>query len=320
MNKRKITLALALLAVSVFLIAWQRGMLFPAVAEPVDIQFVRTIEGYIGEKRLFDEPLAAASDGKGRIFVTDALHHSVKVLDAATGDYITEIGQQGTNAGELNRPYGIAVNDDYIYIAQMESPRIQVFDTDGNFVAVILDNDNPGEAGHFVPTALATGKNGELFIADVYQHRIIILDSQWRYIRSIGHNGTEPGAFAYPNGLAVDKAGNLYVADSNNRRIQIFSPAGEFLSSFDGTAGKSDNALSLPRGIAIDDKNRIWVVDTLSNALAVYDRQGNLLGRHGRLGQDKGDLYFPNGLTIDEKGNIFVVEMSGSRLSVFTTN
>lgn len=319
MKKQKtIAAVLALLALSVFLLAWQRDLLLPALADPVDIEFTRTIEGYIDERPLFSEPMAAATDGKGRIFVTDALHHSIKVLDTVTGDFITEFGQHGTNAGEINRPYGIAVSGETVYVAQLDTPRVQAFDTNGNFIAVILDNDNPGEAGHFVPTALAAGKNGELYIADVYQHRIIILDDQGQYTGSIGNYGKEPGTFSYPNGLAVDKAGNLYVADSNNRRIQVFTPSGEFLSSFDGSLGKEAVALSLPRGIALDGKNRIWVVDTLSNALAVYDRHGNLLGRHGRLGLDKGDLYFPNGLAIDEKGNIYVVEMSGSRLSVFS--
>lgn len=49
------------------------------------------------------------------------------VYDAATGEFIKDIGKPGTRQGELQRPNGIAIVDDLIFITERENKRLQIF-------------------------------------------------------------------------------------------------------------------------------------------------------------------------------------------------
>ncbi|MBU8871851.1 MAG: hypothetical protein KOO60_13375 [Gemmatimonadales bacterium] len=48
----------------------------------------------------------------------------------------------------------------------------------------------------------------------------------------VGGPSVAEGEFDQPLALAVDGSGRIFVADSNNSRIQIFSPLGEYMTSF----------------------------------------------------------------------------------------
>ena len=63
---------------------------------------------------------------------------------------------------------------------------------------------------------------GNVYVADSWNHRIQVFDPQGRFLRKWGTEGEENGQFADPKGLATDGDGNVYVADSGNHRIQVF--------------------------------------------------------------------------------------------------
>ncbi|MEI6126115.1 MAG: 6-bladed beta-propeller [Pseudomonadota bacterium] len=51
------------------------------------------------------------ADGRGRIHALDIYQHKVQIFNAATGQYIDSYGAFGINAGQLNVPLDILVND-----------------------------------------------------------------------------------------------------------------------------------------------------------------------------------------------------------------
>ena len=58
-------------------------------------------------------------------------------------------------------------------------------------------------------------------------HRIQVFDSQGRFLRKWGTEGSGAGQFNIPAyiALALDGEGNVYMADVENQRIQVFKPA-----------------------------------------------------------------------------------------------
>ena len=51
------------------------------------------------------------------------------------GVFLTVIGQSGSDDGQLNRPAGVAVDEEgNIYVADWGNQRLQVLDSDGNFL------------------------------------------------------------------------------------------------------------------------------------------------------------------------------------------
>ncbi len=83
------------------------------------------------------------------------------------------------------------------------------------------------------PTDVAWDKQGNIFIADGHVNsRIAKFDSNGRFVKSWGSQGTAPGQFNVPHSLVTDAQGNVYVADRDNRRIQVFDNNGTFKTQF----------------------------------------------------------------------------------------
>src|SRR5207245_7928086 len=93
----------------------------------------------------------------------------------------------------------------------------------------IFGSDN----SHFnFPTGVAVDPSGNIYVADVNNHRIQKFNSAGVYQSTLGGGaGTDNSHFDFPRGVAVDSSGNLYVADTANDRIQKFNSAGVYQST-----------------------------------------------------------------------------------------
>ena len=71
--------------------------------------------------------------------------------------------------------------------------------------------DQPGRFIH--PTGLALDPSGNLYVADLVNHRIQVLSSSGDFVRQWGSYGQDPGSITGPTHLAVDPNGRLFVAE-----------------------------------------------------------------------------------------------------------
>ncbi len=68
------------------------------------------------------------------IYVSDTVNNRIQALDS-NGNFITQWGGSGAEAGKLNKPDGIQLDSEkLIYVADRNNHRIQVFDTEGKIV------------------------------------------------------------------------------------------------------------------------------------------------------------------------------------------
>jgi DNA-binding beta-propeller fold protein YncE len=72
--------------------------------------------------------------------------------------------------------------------------------------------------------AIAVNEQGQVFVTDTGNKRVVVFDSDGNYITKFGSTGLGPGQFDEPVGIAVDEAGQVFVADTWNQRIQVFMP------------------------------------------------------------------------------------------------
>src|SRR5204863_3307550 len=73
------------------------------------------------------------------------------------------------------------------------------------------------------PYGVALDAAGNVYVADLYNHRIQRFTSAGVYVTQFGSLGSENGQLRVPYDVAVDAAGNVFVADTNNQRIQKFA-------------------------------------------------------------------------------------------------
>ncbi len=129
-----------------------------------------------------------------------------------------------------------------------------------------------------------------------------------------------------PGAVAVDENGLVYVADTSNNRIQIWSPSGQYLSSFgsygfDPGAAREIKAFSQfnnPVNLVVRD-GRAFVVDQRNDRVMVWSVRGEPrpLLRIGRRGSKPGRMVHPWDVAI-AGSELLVVDQANYRIDRFT--
>lgn len=73
----------------------------------------------------FNKPSDVEVDYRGYIWVTDRNNNRIRCFDAY-GNHLFKYGKKGKGCGEFNKPEGIAVNHERMYVADMNNDRVQV--------------------------------------------------------------------------------------------------------------------------------------------------------------------------------------------------
>jgi DNA-binding beta-propeller fold protein YncE len=169
---------------------------------------------------LFNRPTDVAFDAAGDIFVTDGYGNSRVVKYDKNGKFVKTWGKRGVKPGDFNLPHSIVIDDNgLVYVADRENYRIQIFDTDGNFVKAWTDLGSPWTL------CITPGPQQVLYVADGYQNRIFKVDLNGKILGGFGQTGRQLGQFINTHGMACDGNGDIFVAETRNWRVQKLVPA-----------------------------------------------------------------------------------------------
>ena len=182
------------------------------------------------------------------VYITDGYtNRRVIVFDANTGEHkrlwggygnapddgpMPRFSRDGEPPTQFSTPHCVAgAADGLVYICDRGNQRIQVFNTDGTFVAerLIEARLGSGRVGG-TPWDLAFSRDPEqrfLFVTDGGGHAVYTLSrDSLEVVASFGRRGRWAGQFESPHSLAIDSQGNLFVGETlDGRRVQKFVPA-----------------------------------------------------------------------------------------------
>lgn len=163
----------------------------------------------------------AYSETNNLLYVSDSKENYIRVYDATSGQFKFEFGGPGELDGNFNRPAGIAIENDKVYIVDQMNFRVQIFDLDGNFIKKF--GEVGGGVGYiFRPKGIDVTKDGFIFLADAEFQNFQIFDEDGNVYLYVGQLGNEPGEFRLPAGLFIDDSNHIYVVDQLNKRVQKF--------------------------------------------------------------------------------------------------
>lgn len=206
--------------------------------------------------------------------------------------------------------------------------------------------DGPASEARFNnPNGLCVGLDGNVYIADTFNHTIRKIAPSGNVTTLAGSPGQagylngwgSAARFNFPVGVAVDNQGNVYVADTSNHTIRKIAPDGlvtrvagqpGFSGSLDGKssplgkAGRFNNPFSL----TLDSSGNIYVADFGNQTIRKITPAGLVTtlagqpGIAGGLNGTNGNALFssPEGVAVDAAGNVFVADAGNDAIRRIT--
>jgi sugar lactone lactonase YvrE len=191
------------------------------------------------------QPTAIAIAPDGMKYVADRRQARIFVFDGEDRQ-VSAFGQRGL------APAGLAVHDGELYVADLESQTVLVFDRLTGEPRRTIGGPG-GEAGRFIsPVGVAVDAGGDVYVTDAIRGRLQKFSPTGELLLSVGEIADSPGNFVRPKQVAVDQEGVVYVVDAAFQNVQMFNPQGQLLMFF-GSAGAHPGSMSLPAGIADAD-------------------------------------------------------------------
>ena len=188
-----------------------------------------------------------------QIFVAGAGRHQIWVIELSSNgrtatwvDVFAGTGAEGLDDGprlsaKLSQPSGLAADSSTLWFTDPEASAVRSIELGSNGQLTTLIGEGLFSWGDTVGASEATKLQhavgiellgGDLYVADTYNHRIKVIESQSTNSRVVAGNG-EPGLtdgfggaaqLDEPSGLS-GADGTLFIADTNNHRIRTLDIA-----------------------------------------------------------------------------------------------
>ncbi len=267
------------------------------------------------------------------LYVADGGNHRVQIFDVSNPlapGYVATIGVSGVSGSDnshFNRPMGVAVDAGYIYVADSNNHRVQVFDrTTRAYVATLgTGSCGSGNTQFCTPTDVAVDAAGNIYVADLSNDRVQQFNSSRAYVRTYGTTGvpylTDGYHYNAPTGVAVATDGSIYITEELGHRLVKLNAAGEpqWTVGQPGICGSDNTYLCGPNGVALDSAGHVYVADTWSShRVQIFNGDGSYYATLG-TGWGTGNDQFkgPNGVAVDSTGHIYVADADNHRVQIY---
>jgi Secretion system C-terminal sorting domain/NHL repeat len=309
-------------------------------------------------------PNGIAIDGAGNVYFCDRFNARVRKIN--TAGIVTTIAGTGVagfsgnggpaTAARLNQPGTVALDGaGNVYFSDIQNNCIRKIDPSGVITSIAGTPVPYGFGGDgglatgallYHPVGIAFDADGNLFIADEYNHRVRKINTSG-IISSVAGNGlggysgdniaATASSLYNPADVVMDIAGNVYVSDYYNHRIRkvntagiITTVAGNGSPGYSGDGGDATNAkLKNPVGIALDKYGNFYIGDGHNNCIRQVNSSGiisTVAGNTiaGYLG-DGGpailaEFNYVYNLRVDAAQNIYISDALNNRIRKTVTN
>ncbi len=247
------------------------------------------------------------------------------------------VGKDPRETVAVKKPYGVAINDGKIYVADTGSGAYAVFDLrakklsyvtgsgGGRMVKPInitVDKDGTkyvsdtalnqvlafdrddnfvkayGVKDQFKPAGVVVTAD-KVYISDLKNNKIHVLDkASGKTVFEIGKSGKNIGELYYPTNMVIGPDNFLYVTEIGNFRVQKFTLDGKPIRAY-GEAGDRPGQFARPKGVAVDRHGNIYTVDAAFENVQIFDSEGRLLLFFGSPGGNREDINLPTSMVID---------------------
>ncbi|MBU62182.1 MAG: hypothetical protein CMI26_06735 [Opitutae bacterium] len=228
--------------------------------------------------------------------------------------------KDGTYLREFNptyRPFAIDFLGNLLVVANADSHRVQIFETNGTLVTTIGSGTASSHAGLFDNNyGVAVSPSGDLHVSCRDNHRIQVFDANGTYKRSYGSYATAgvdtTDVVRSPENTFIftdHSGGRVFETDENGTLVRILAKKG-------AGSGQVEN----PYGLDLGPDGRVYVSDKSNHRIQVFERNGTLARTFGSEGSSNGKFNQPRGIAVSQTGEVYVADTTNHRIQVFDLN
>jgi DNA-binding beta-propeller fold protein YncE len=197
------------------------------------------------------KPVAVAADDAGNLYVADTQRAEVVVF-APSGQAIQRLRPPDRDS---HRPVALALHEKKLYVADIAAHVIDVYETDTGTRLETIGQLGSEPGGFYFPMGLAVDATGRLFVSDMLNGRVQVIEPPSEPVLTFGRPGNRYGDLGKPRHLALGPDGVVFVADSEFLHVHLFDRSGRLLMLFGGPdAGDGGEprpgATPMPVGVA----------------------------------------------------------------------
>ena len=298
-----------------------------------------------------NSPFGLDFDKRGNMYIVELSGGRVHKLDTAgTLTTIAGDGSKGYSGDNgpakdatFNGMHNVAVTPaGDLYIADSWNHCVRKIHAKTGIITTIAGTGEPGFGGDGGPASRAefnflmcvslNSTNDKLFVADLKNRRIRMVDLATRIVSTVAGNGKKgiprDGSLATesplvdPRAVAVDSQENIFILERSGHALRMVTPDGRIRTvAGTGKAGGADGdalsaGLNSPKHLAIDRDDNVIIADDQNKRIRLYNPGKATLTSILGSGVEKPrrGLLRPHGVCVQADGSIYVVDTGHHRI------
>lgn len=210
-------------------------------------------------------------------------------------------------------PWGLCVTGKQIVVTEQGTGKILVLSKRGNVISTFGPQLSGIEGKLNRPQAACLNQDGDLFIADTGNHRIVKIEKRRPNKASVLISSNEK--LSAPADLKMLAGDRMLVADTAHNRVIVFKS--EKIEKIIGPSIRLDDRMQdLSKPYAVSSfpgrTDQFLIADTFNNRIVLFDLKSN----SGRTISVKKPLQKPEGVTVSSTGDLVISNTFANQILV----
>jgi sugar lactone lactonase YvrE len=280
------------------------------VSIPTGLLLEMTISGTIQGLPLKSPGLLTVND-HGSVYLLDASNQRVIWFNRDMVS-LRDFNGRGDFATSFKDPQGLAVDADHnVWISDYGHRRLVRTSDRLELTAELEFYNDSTNVGLSRPGSMAVTNFGDLWVVDLDNERVAVLNQLGELIQTVGDFGNTGGKLEEPSKILLDSKGHIWVCDRGNDRIVVYDDDGGLVREI------KDLLLDEPTALAFGPGQSIWILEERTGKIHCFGQDGSLRATVGPVvaGADQ-PLSNPSDLVFLPDGRMVISDTGHDRVLV----